>query len=329
MSAAGTAPGAPRDDAARPGADAAPGHSFPVGRLTLGIAEPLTNDGPVPDMSDDLERVLLAEEAGFHTLWFRDVPLLCYEFRDAGQIYDPFVHMAYVAARTRRIGLATGSAVLTLRHPIHVAKQAASLDVLSGGRVALGVATGDREEEFPAFNQKHSERQRSFADAVDYIRALWEPGTPMTTANRWGGVEMGVEMLPKPVGGRRIPLIVTGHCRQTPEWIAAHGDGWLFYPQDQDRTAAHVAGWRRLTDAAGRGALPYLTQLSVDLDADPDADAMPLRHGFRAGRRFLIAYLRELGEAGVDHVILNLRSSRRPVPEVIGEFGEHILPAFA
>ncbi|MBV7295261.1 TIGR03571 family LLM class oxidoreductase [Corynebacterium sp. TAE3-ERU12] len=304
-------------------------HHFPVGRLSLGVAEPLTNDGPVPDMSVDAERAVLAEEVGFDTLWFRDVPLLCYEFRDAGQIYDPFVYMSFIAARTRRIGLATGSTILTLRHPIHVAKQAASLDLLSGGRVALGVATGDREEEFPAFKQKRSQRQRSFADAVSYIRALWQPGTPMTTANRWGAVDMGVEMLPKPAGGEPIPLIITGHCRQSPEWIAKHGDGWLFYPQDQDRTAAHVRTFRELTKAAGRQPQPYLTQLSVDLLADADAPAKPLRHGFRAGRRFLIAYLREMEQAGVDHMVINLRSCRgRPIPEVLQEFGEHILPHF-
>lgn len=195
---------------------------LPTDRMTLGLAEPLSGGrGPVPDLQmllrDTAAVAKHAEDAGATALWFRDVPLLVDEFRDAGQILDPFTHMAYLAAHTSSIGLATASTVLTLRHPIHVAKQAASVDQLSGGRVALGVATGDRPEEFPAFKRRRADRADDFRHAVGYVRALWRPGTPRTTANRWGGVDMGIEMLPKPVGGSPIPLYVTGHCGQTPE----------------------------------------------------------------------------------------------------------------
>ncbi|WP_027020941.1 TIGR03571 family LLM class oxidoreductase [Corynebacterium sputi] len=295
---------------------------FPVGRLTLGIGEPLTNDGPVPDMTHDAERVRMVEDAGFHTLWFRDVPLHSYEFRDAGQIYDPFVHMAYVAACTSRIGLATAATVITLRHPIHVAKMAASLDNLSGGRLALGVATGDREEEFPAFRQKRAERAESFRDSMDFIRKLWRPGTPRTTANRWGGVDMGLEMLPKP--SSPIPLLVTGNCGQSPQWIAENSDGWIVYGDSPERTATATAKWRSMTPTP----LPYISTTNVDLLEDPDAPAMPLRYGFRAGRNFLLKYLETMEAAGVDHLIISLRQSSRPVPDVIAELGEHILPRY-
>ena len=313
---------------------------LPTDRLTLGLAEPLTGGrGPVPDLGallrDTAATARHAEDAGATALWFRDVPLLVDEFRDAGQILDPFTHMAYLAGRTERIGLATASTVLTLRHPIHVAKQAASVDQLSGGRVALGVATGDRPEEFPAFKQRRSERAESFRDAVDYIRALWRPGTPRTTANRWGGVDMGTEMLPKPVGGGPIPMFVTGHCGQTPDWIAEHADGWMYYGQDLKTTEKLVRGWRddvaRLcgTDGSGRDVVkPYITTLTLDLLADPDAGAKPLRYGFRAGRTFLLRYLERVAELGVDHVIVGLRSSRRPVPEVLDELGEHVFPRY-
>ena len=174
---------------------------LPTDRMTLGLAEPLTGGrGPVPDLQmllrDTAAVAKHAEDAGATALWFRDVPLLVDEFRDAGQILDPFTHMAYLAAHTSSIGLATASTVLTLRHPIHVAKQAASVDQLSGGRVALGVATGDRPEEFPAFKRRRADRADDFRHAVDYVRALWRPGTPRTTANRWGGADMGIEMLP-------------------------------------------------------------------------------------------------------------------------------------
>lgn len=313
---------------------------LPTDRMTLGQAEPLTGGrGPVPDLQvllrDTAAVAKHAEDAGATALWFRDVPLLVDEFRDAGQILDPFTHMAYLAAHTSSIGLATASTVLTLRHPIHVAKQAASVDQLSGGRVALGVATGDRPEEFPAFKRRRADRADDFRHAVDYVRALWRPGTPRTTANRWGGVDMGIEMLPKPVGGSPIPLYVTGHCGQTPEWIAEHGDGWMYYGQDLDTTAKLIRGWRDNvaracgTDDGGVDVVkPYITTLTLDLLPDPDAEPKPLRYGFRAGRTFLLRYLERLAGLGVDHVILGLRASRRPVPDVLDELGEHVFPVY-
>ena len=313
---------------------------LPTDRMTLGLAEPLTGGrGPVPDLQvllrDTAGVAKQAEDAGATALWFRDVPLLVDEFRDAGQILDPFTHMAYLAAHTSEIGLATASTVLTLRHPIHVAKQAASVDQLSGGRVALGVATGDRPEEFPAFKRRRADRADDFRHAVGYVRALWRPGTPRTTANRWGGVDMGIEMLPKPVGGSPIPLYVTGHCGQTPEWIAEHGDGWMYYGQDLDTTAKLIRGWRDNvaracgTDDGGVDVVkPYITTLTLDLLPDPDAEPKPLRYGFRAGRTFLLRYLERLAGLGVDHVILGLRASRRPVPDVLDELGEHVFPVY-
>lgn len=313
---------------------------LPTDRMTLGLAEPLSGGrGPVPDLQvllrDTAAVAKHAEDAGATALWFRDVPLLVDEFRDAGQILDPFTHMAYLAAQTSSIGLATASTVLTLRHPIHVAKQAASVDQLSGGRVALGVATGDRPEEFPAFKRRRADRADDFRHAVGYVRALWRPGTPRTTANRWGGVDMGIEMLPKPVGGSPIPLYVTGHCGQTPEWIAEHGDGWMYYGQDLDTTAKLVRGWRDNvaracgTDDGGVDVVkPYITTLTLDLLPDPDAEPKPLRYGFRAGRAFLLRYLERLAGLGVDHVILGLRASRRPVPDVLDELGEHVFPVY-
>lgn len=313
---------------------------LPTDRMTLGLAEPLSGGrGHVPDLQmllrDTAAVAKHAEDAGATALWFRDVPLLVDEFRDAGQILDPFTHMAYLAAHTSEIGLATASTVLTLRHPIHVAKQAASVDQLSGGRVALGVATGDRPEEFPAFKRRRADRADDFRHAVGYVRALWRPGTPRTTANRWGGVDMGIEMLPKPVGGSPIPLYVTGHCGQTPEWIAEHGDGWMYYGQDLDTTAKLVRGWRDNvaracgTDDGGVDVVkPYITTLTLDLLPDPDAEPKPLRYGFRAGRAFLLRYLERLAGLGVDHVILGLRASRRPVPDVLDELGEHVFPVY-
>src|SRR5262249_45989949 len=125
---------------------------FAEDRLTLGVFFPIEAfRGDTPAMRGQVELARHVEDAGFAALWFRDVPLRVPSFGDTGQVYDPWVWISYIAAQTSEIALATGSIVLPLRHPIHVAKATASIDQLSDGRLVVGVASGDRPEEFPAF----------------------------------------------------------------------------------------------------------------------------------------------------------------------------------
>ena len=118
--------------------------TFRPNRLSLGLVVPLESytSGPVPTMTRHVERVQLAEELGFSAVWLRDVPFNVPSFGDAGQMFDPFVYLGMLAARTERIALGVASIVLPLRHPAHVAKAAASADVLSGGRLILGCCFG-------------------------------------------------------------------------------------------------------------------------------------------------------------------------------------------
>ena len=127
---------------------------FRPNHLSLGLVVPLEtySQGPVPTMTRHLERVQLAEQLGFSAVWLRDVPFNVPSFGDAGQMYDPFVYLGLLAGQTNRIALGVASIVLPLRHPANVAKAASSVDVLSGGRLILGVASGDRPDEYPALN---------------------------------------------------------------------------------------------------------------------------------------------------------------------------------
>lgn len=145
---------------------------FRPGGLSLGLVIPLESytPGPVPEMTRHLERVQLAEELGFAAVWMRDVPFNVPSFGDAGQLYDPFVYLGFLAGRTERIALGVASIILPLRHPAHVAKAAASADLLSGGRLLLGVASGDRPEEYPALNMPFADRGERFRASFEYIR---------------------------------------------------------------------------------------------------------------------------------------------------------------
>ena len=114
---------------------------FEPGRLSLGLVVPIETypNGPVPTMEQHIERAQLAETLGFSAVWLRDVPFNVPSFGDAGQIFDPFVYLGALASQTSSIALGVASIVLPLRHPAHVAKAAATADVLSNGRVILGI----------------------------------------------------------------------------------------------------------------------------------------------------------------------------------------------
>ncbi|MEM7461588.1 MAG: LLM class flavin-dependent oxidoreductase, partial [Pseudomonadota bacterium] len=175
--------------------------TFKPGGLSLGLVVPLETyaTSAVPTMDRHLDRVRLAEELGFSALWLRDVPFNVPSFGDAGQIFDPFVYLGMLAANTNRIALGVASIVLPLRHPAHVAKAAASVDVLSGGRLLLGVASGDRPEEYPAMNMEFDSRAERFRESFEYIRRMADSYPSFSNAH---GNPQNMDMLPKPTGSR-------------------------------------------------------------------------------------------------------------------------------
>lgn len=301
--------------------------TFENGRLSIGLVVPIAQYGhsPVPDMVDHLERIQLAERLGFKAVWLRDVPFNVPSFGDAGQLFDPFAYLGYLAAKTTDIALGVASIVLPLRHPAHVAKAAATADVLSGGRLILGVASGDRPEEYPAMNSDFEARGDAFRESFDYIRAMGT-STPHIE-NRFGKIDANIEMLPKPVGSK-LPLLITGSSRQSPDWIAQHGDGWMTYPRPgvaQDRV---LQDWRARLTELGQAPKPVLQPLYIDLADDPDEPPSPIHLGFRSGHRVLVQYLQQLEQIGVNHVALNLRFSASPVERTLKTLAEHVLPVF-
>jgi luciferase-type oxidoreductase len=297
---------------------------FQENKLTLGLFFPLESyEGSIPEMNMEKQLKLAkrAEDLNFAALWVRDVPLHDPYFGDAGQMYDPWVYLGYIAAHTKNIALGTASIILTLRHPLHVAKAAASVDKLSGERLVLGVATGDRPIEFPAFSVDPENRPLFFQEAIGVMKKVWGEDFPAIQSPR---VDLANgDLLPKP-RLRDIPVLVTGHSSQSPEWIAQNSDGWLYYPRNVKFQTELIKNWRSLTDSFK----PFSQSLYVDLTEDPNHEPVPIHLGFRIGRNPLLAFLESLKAAGVNHVILNLKYGRRPVEEVIEELGEEVLPHF-
>ena len=181
-------------------------------------------------MKNHLERVKLVEQLGFKALWVRDVPFHVPTFGDAGQMFDPFTYLGFLAAHTSKIALCTGSMALPLYHPVHVAKSAATIDQLSGGRLILGVASGDRYEEYPGMGLDYNKRGEVFRDAFQYIRQAQE-SFPTFQTTHFGGLDGKSDILPKATQ-YKLPILLTGNSRQSIEWIAEHADGWMYYPRN-------------------------------------------------------------------------------------------------
>lgn len=302
--------------------------AFQPGKLTLGLVVPLEAHGhdPVPKLHRHIERACLADDLGYAALWLRDVPFNVPTFGDAGQTFDPFVYLGVLSGATKRIALGVASVILPLRHPAHVAKAAASADVLSGGRLLLGVASGDRPEEYPAMDVDFASRGAQFRESMAYIRAMAETSPRMET--EFGTLTGSADLLPKPTGGR-LPLLITGGSQQAPEWVARHGDGWMTYPRDVAAQGRVVSDYRRRISEAGGQNKPVVQSLYIDLLADPDEGPRPIHLGFASGTNFLRQYLRDLQGVGINHVALNLRFNTADVEETMKRLAGDLLPDFS
>ncbi len=301
---------------------------FRTGRLTIGVFFPIEAfESDRPTMEKQIELAQRAEELGLGALWFRDVPLRDPLFGDVGQIFDPWVYLGYVAAQTHSIALATGSIVLPLRHPLHTAKAAASVDQLSGGRFILGVGLGDRAVEFAAFDEPLETRGSRFRDNFEMLRTALETQFPAYSGS-WGAME-GVDLVPKPRAAQ-IPIFVTGRSQQPLEWIAQQSCGWITYPRALPAQAEVIRGWRTaLRDTDSDTGKPFVQSLYIDLERDAGVPPSPIHLGFRLGLNALKAHLLALEEIGVAHVVLNLKYGRRHASQVLEDIGEHIIPIFS
>ncbi|MDO6731459.1 LLM class oxidoreductase [Marinovum sp. 2_MG-2023] len=302
--------------------------TFRPARLTLGLVAPVEANGnnPVPTLHRHIARVQLAETLGFAAVWLRDVPFNVPSFGDAGQIHDPFVYLGALATATQHIALGVASIVLPLRHPAHVAKAAASVDVLSGGRLLLGVASGDRPEEYPALGMGFADRGARFRDSVAYIRSLAAPYPSLQ--NSHGTLSGGMDMLPKP-SGPRLPLLITGGSQQTPDWTAQNGDGWMTYPRDATAQGRVVADYRQRVADTGESDKPVMQSLYIDVLPDPEAGPRPIHLGFQSGTTFLRRYLHEIEALGINHVALNLRFNEAEIETTLKRLADDVLPDFA
>jgi probable F420-dependent oxidoreductase len=181
-----------------------------------------------------------AEEAGYESLWSVEHPAIpatyasSYPYSPTGKIEapatdplpDPFTPLAYAAAVTTRLRLATGVCILPHYHPLQLAKTCATIDTLSGGRLMLGIGVGWLQEEFAALNQSFDDRAARTRESVEAMRSLWSdsPSEFHGKFFNWGPMYSA----PKPLQSGGIPIHVGGHTPLAAKRAARYGDG--FFP---------------------------------------------------------------------------------------------------
>lgn len=163
--------------------------------------------------------------------------------------HEPFVLFGYIAAITKRIRLVTGILVLPQRDTVVVAKQAAEVDLLTGGRMCLGVGAGWNQPEMEYMGHDFHNRGRRVEEQIVVLRALWTQPV-VDFDGRWHKIK-GAGINPLPVQ-RPIPIWIGGGAEPVLKRIARLGDGWLVNSRPDDKTRADLERLRALTKEAGR-----------------------------------------------------------------------------
>jgi probable F420-dependent oxidoreductase len=254
---------------------------------------------------------LHAEELGYDSLWAGEhvvvpSPRVPPSPMEPGEpILDPLVLLAHLAAHTSRVRLGTGVIVLPQRNPLVLAKQLASLDVVSGGRLVVGIGAGYLEPELTAIGVPMAERGARTDEYLAAMRALWTSDEPA-----FSGAHVrfaGVDAHPRPVQ-RPLPLVIGGRTAAAHRRAARDADGWYGYLHSPESTTRHVAALRKAAADAGRDR-----PLHISVTPERRLDAATVQAYADAGANRLIVAPRP--DADADSL---LRFLDRHAPAALG-----------
>jgi alkanesulfonate monooxygenase len=292
-----------------------------------------------PDVDAILAYAERAEALGFESLWAWDHVILGVE--PAFPILDAVVTLTAIAARTSRIKLGTGVLVLPLRNPTVAAKALGTLDVVSRGRLILGVAAGWYAREFDAVGVPFKQRGRLFERNLEILTRLWTEDRVTGTVDELNLRE--AVMRPRPVQRPRPPILIGGYVDAVLRRVARTGDGWLTYfytPDSYRRSWEKIVGYAR---EAGRDptTLTGTNQLAIYVGGSREATERPLRHwlqtewdvaawsestiehAIRGSVEECVDQLRDHVAAGVDRIVL---IPYRYQPEQVEMVANEVIP---
>lgn len=251
-----------------------------------------------------------AEAAGFESLWVSE-HLVLSDPRVApspmdpqAPILEPVASLAFAAARTTTLRLGTGVIVLPLRNPLVLAKELATLDVLSNGRVLFGIGVGYVEREFRALGVPFEDRGERADEYLDAMRAIWTQDRPAFEGRFFAFGD--VQACPRPVQRPHPPVVVGGWTRPALRRAAERGSGWYGWGFDHERAATVIARLRTAVETVERD--PALGELEITITPRGRVDlrsaeryaalgvdrlALPVRS--RLGERDLLRFIDDVG----------------------------------
>jgi len=261
-------------------------------------------DGP-----DAIGRLAAAAEGlGYESLWTGEHVVLVDPQRPPSPVppHAPFVDtiatLAFLAAMTERIRLGSGILLLAQRQPIVLAKELAGIDVLSKGRLLVGVGVGYVPGEFEALGIPWAERGARVSEHIEAIRALWTQERP-EFHGRFSSFS-GIQSRPRPVQQPHPPIHVGGMSPAALRRAVAQGNGWYGFFQDLDATARMLRG---LEEAAKRVERPKALgrlELSVTPPGRVDRDLARRFEDLGVDRLILMRGFEDMADAGSEEAVL-------------------------
>ncbi|MEV8532898.1 TIGR03619 family F420-dependent LLM class oxidoreductase [Streptomyces sp. NPDC051211] len=307
---------------------------FPEGRLVYGMQLPVQSQSTIyaepweaSATAADLAGVArAADRAGFGYLASCDHVAIPRRLASAMSTvwYDPVATLSFLAGVTENVRLLSHVAIVALRHPLISAKQYATLDHLSGGRLILGVGAGHVQEEFEVLGVDFERRGAVLDEALDALRVALGPEEFPEFEGEFYRFE-GLGQRPRPAQ-QRIPVWVGGSSPAAVRRAAVRGDGWLPQGDPRDRLPGRIARIRELREAAG---------ITDPIEIGAITEALYVGEpGWDTGRRTLTGKgevlaesLREYGALGVDQIQVRFRSrDRAELCDQITAFGAEVAP---
>ncbi|MEZ5170562.1 MAG: LLM class F420-dependent oxidoreductase [Acidimicrobiia bacterium] len=303
--------------------------------MRFSITHPLLSHPADPGFVDGATIATMAraaEKAGFDGYGFTDHPAPSQRWLDAGghETLDPFVALGFVAGATTTIRLIPNIAVLPYRNPFLVAKAAATVDVLSGGRFTLAAGAGYLKSEFAALGVDPAERNDLFDEAVQVLVSVWTSDDVTFEGRHFRA--RGISGHPRPVSDPHPPIWIGGNSAAARQRVVDLGDGWCPFPapaplartarttalDTPERLAAAIDDLRERLDRAGRDAA------SIDISFANAAGGTPWSHDFSPEAH--LAGLEDLAHLGVTWVQVGLPgSSPAAALDAIARYGETVI----
>ncbi len=275
--------------------------------MQFGVALP--NFGKFADKQFMVELSRAAEALGYDSLWASDHVVIPHSHEGFGDtFYDPLITLSYIAAHTSKITLGTSVMILPYRNPIVLAKCLATLDVLSGGRLILGVGAGWLRDEFDALGVAYEQRGPMTDEYIEIIKKLWSEDAPVHKGDYYQFREIG--FFPKPLQDRGPRIWVGGGSNAAIRRAAQYGDGWHPVGTDPESLEREL---RKLDDYLreyNRDKGQFVISLRRNLEI-ADSKNLPPGDTLRGTPEKILKGLRQYRDLGVSHIVLHILSGSR------------------